>query len=187
MGSASVGPIRLRGLIDAGGVERVGAPFSGFLVPTSGEATLRPARPWSVSLALLAAALAWSLSLLVIVIDRHRRHLLLAHRPGLLPDVDPTADSDDDFDALAVAFVDDEFADDDFPHARTTVAAPATASQRVSSEAEDLPADGSVADELWSRFSSRRADADRQGGEADAAASDRPIDIPGPGTRRRRP
>lgn len=188
VGSMTVRPIRLRGLIDAGGVERVGAPFSGFLAPTTGEATLRPSRPWSVTLALLAAAVAWTLALLVAVTDRHRRHMVLAHRSGLLPDVDPTVDPDDDFDALALAFVDDEFADDDFSHAHSAVAAAASATPaRPSDEPEDLPADGSVADELWSRFSSRRADADRQGGEAGEASSDHPTGIRSPGTRRRRP
>ena len=188
VGSASVRPIRLRGLIDAGGVERVGAPFSGFITPSTGQATLRPWRPRSVTLALLAAALAWSFALLVIVIDRHRRHLLMAHRSGLLPDVDPMGDNDDDSDALALAFVDDEFADDDFSHAHSMVTASGTTTApRESDESEDLPADGSVADELWSRFSSRRAGADRQGGAADEAISDRPTGVRSPGTRRRRP
>ena len=187
VGSASVRPIRLRALIDAGGVERVGAPFSGFLAPTTGEATLRPTRPWSVTLALLAAALAWGFALVVIVLDRHRRHLLLAQRPGLLPDMDPMAETDGDFDGLALAFVDDEFADDDFSHARSTLAVSATTTPRSAEEPEDLPADGSVADELWSRFSSRRADADRQGDGGDEAASHQPSGIRSPGTGRRRP
>ena len=187
VGTSSVRPVRLRGLIDAGGVERVGAPFSGFAAPTTGEATLRPSRPWSVNLALLAAALAWTGALLVIVIDRHRRQRLVAHRPGLLPDVDPTGDTYGDFDALALAFVDDEFADDDFVHVRSTVTpTAATSSSGLSDEPDDLPADGSLADELWSRFSSRRADADRQGVDADQDPPDRPIAARGPGNRRRR-
>ncbi len=190
VGTASVKPVRLRGLIDAAGVERVGAPFSGFAVPRTGEGTLRPMRPWSVTLALFAAALAWTFALVIVGVDRHRRHLLLPDRPGLLPDVDPTADTDDDFDALALAFVDDEFADDDFVHARPAVTSAAVASAgRPTDVPDEVPADGSVADELWSRFSSRRAEADRKGDSdrEDDPAAGRPASTRGPGTRRRRP
>ncbi len=190
VGSASLKPIRLRGLTDAGGVERVSAPFSGFLVPTAGEATLRPTRPWSVTIALFAAALAWAGAVLLVGMDRHRRHLLLADRPGLLPDVESTGDTDDDFDALALAFVDDEFAVDEFVHPRSTITAKATPSSGgPPDEVDDVPADGSVADELWSRFSSRRADADRQGANAreDDQTGDRPTGTRSAGTRRRRP
>ncbi len=190
VGSTSVKPVRLRGLIDAAGVERVGAPFSGFPVPETGEATLHPVRPWSVTLALFAAALAWACALVIVGVDRHRRHLLLADRRGVLPDVDPTGETDHDFDALALAFVDDEFADDDFAHARPFVTpSAASSSDRPVDDVDEIPADGSVADELWSRFSSRRAEADRQGenGGEDDPATDRPAGTRGPGTRRRRP
>ncbi len=196
VGNRSVKPVRLKGLIDAGGTERIGAPFSGFVAPSTGVATLRPARPWSVTLTLLSAALAWAGALILVAIDRHRRHLLVPDRPGLLPDLGHIDDADDEVDALTLAFVDDEFADDDFgPHRGTANAATARPLRPPSRDAvlddsdrdidrqrqrDDLevvdpnPADGSVADELWSSFTRRRAGSNRS--ERDGGTDDLDLD-----------
>lgn len=155
VGRSTFRPIGLRSLIDASGTVRTGTSFSGFSVTgSSTTAKLAPHRPFNVTLQLLFLSALWVLATVVVLRDRRRqRHgaLTRSATTRTMTDADPEITDDD--------FSDDAFGDDEF-------ADPFTSSRRVTAAVpDDLPADGSVSDELWSRFAERRREESDEPGE----------------------
>ena len=190
-GRSTIRPIALRSLIDAGGTVRAGALFSGYSVPaTATNVELSPRRPISVTAELLLLVVLWCGALAFVARDRRRQQVLRAESVSRFADGQRAADqAEADGDFMKDMFGDDEFADP-FPMVRrargqsssfasssslsslsssaASTSAPGTAvmSERADG-ADELPVDGSVSDELWSRFAERRREESDELDESD--------------------